>query len=488
MPTKRKDIDIIFSRSDDGYSVKVQNQEGGGEREGAFLPPIKVPEVINGLRLARSREIKAKGFNWSDPEKKKIKGLGSGFFKSLSSYLEHFLPKAGSTDNARLRFKFNKNVPELAKWPWEYLYNHNYFCLQRHTPIVRYIEFGEITRALQLNQNQLPLKILFVAANSPRYRQLDLAKELAEIKKTLEGFGDKVKYNTLIDNEATSQNLLQKLEEEKYHVLHFMGHGTFDANEEKGYLQLFDEPLEDEVLKTWIADHRSLKMVFLNACRGAQSDGEDIFTGMAHSIVEIGVPAVIAMQFAISDEAAIAFSTTFYQKIIGEETDLEDAVTAGRKVLQRKRATRLEWGTPALFLRTINTSLFDTKLVESKTPKKNVFSPEFLPYLLNRHKQIQDIENALDKFKNKPLVCVVHGYKDQCMDKFIERLKERDLPKAQNIKKEKIKYKWIRWPAEFRNNDDIVNGLRRNLSGELLGARNHSLAEIKSGSVPYLPW
>src|SRR6185295_7061216 len=105
----------------------------------------------------------------------------------------------------------------------------------------------------------------------------------------------------------------QKLRHQSYEVLHFMGHGGF----EKGKGALFFEnergesaPISGEVLGESLRSIRSLRFVFLNACQSAafpRQAGLDPYTGVANALVIRGVPAVIAMQFPISDEAAIHF-------------------------------------------------------------------------------------------------------------------------------------------------------------------------------------
>ena len=66
------------------------------------------------------------------------------------------------------------------------------------------------------------------------------------------------------------------------------------------------------------------------------------------------MPAVVAMQFPISDKAAIAFSETFYQRIAkGDPVDV--AMAEGRKKLWHLE----EWATPVLFLRSKDGVLFE---------------------------------------------------------------------------------------------------------------------------------
>jgi hypothetical protein len=64
-----------------------------------------------------------------------------------------------------------------------------------------------------------------------------------------------------------------------------------------------------------IRGRRSLRLVVLNACEGARSARDDPFGGMAQALVRRGIPAVVTMQFEISDAAALVFSQPFYQAI-----------------------------------------------------------------------------------------------------------------------------------------------------------------------------
>jgi hypothetical protein len=78
--------------------------------------------------------------------------------------------------------------------------------------------------------------------------------------------------------------------------------------------------------------------------------------GMALSLA--GVPAVVAMQYSISDPGAIAFSTTFYRALAsGETVDL--AVGLARRELYSARYPAIEWAVPVLFLRSPDGRIFD---------------------------------------------------------------------------------------------------------------------------------
>jgi hypothetical protein len=68
----------------------------------------------------------------------------------------------------------------------------------------------------------------------------------------------------------------------------------------------------------------------------------DPYAGTAANLVELGIPAIVAMQFEISDEAAIAFSAAMYTALMsGHTVDL--AVTLARQAILT--TSRIEWAT-----------------------------------------------------------------------------------------------------------------------------------------------
>ena len=60
-----------------------------------------------------------------------------------------------------------------------------------------------------------------------------------------------------------------------WHVFHFVGHGGFDTHADEGVVVLTGEDgyahyLYATQLGRLLADHRSLRLVFLNACESAR--------------------------------------------------------------------------------------------------------------------------------------------------------------------------------------------------------------------------
>ena len=103
------------------------------------------------------------------------------------------------------------------------------------------------------------------------------------------------------------------------------------------------------MLGTILQDHRSLRLVVLNSCEGARTSSVDPFSGVATSLIEFGIPAVIGMQFEITDEAAIAFNESLHTAL-AHGLPIDAALGRARRAIVAAREA--EFGTPVLFMRT----------------------------------------------------------------------------------------------------------------------------------------
>jgi hypothetical protein len=88
------------------------------------------------------------------------------------------------------------------------------------------------------------------------------------------------------------------------------------------------------------------RLVVLNSCSGAAGGVVDLFSGTAAALVRGGVSAVAAMQYEISDLAAIA-----------RGRGVDDAISSGRVAI-RGPATGPWNGSPVLYLRGRDARLF----------------------------------------------------------------------------------------------------------------------------------
>ena len=119
-------------------------------------------------------------------------------------------------------------------------------------------------------------------------------------------------------------------------------------------------------------DHEALRLIFLNTCQGAQGGRSDPFAGMAQRLVQQGLPAVLAMQFPVSDAAATALSQAFYQAL-ADGLPADSALSEARKAIAAHGNER-EWATPVLFSRSEDNRLFDlaTQAEGAERPRPSV--------------------------------------------------------------------------------------------------------------------
>jgi len=92
-------------------------------------------------------------------------------------------------------------------------------------------------------------------------------------------------------------------------------------------------------------------VVVLNACKSATVSTSLAFMGIAPALIRAGIPAVIAMQYAIRDSSATAFSGALY-RALADGAPLDAAVTEGRKAISAQiTPDEADWGIPVLFMR-----------------------------------------------------------------------------------------------------------------------------------------
>ena len=125
--------------------------------------------------------------------------------------------------------------------------------------------------------------------------------------------------------------------------------------------------LDGTELASLLADQTSLRLVVLNACEGARTTLTDPFAGVATTLVQLGVPAVVAMQFEISDAAAILFAEELYTNLIGRQDPIDAAVAEARKAIYIEQGT-VEWATPVLFMGDIDVELFRFEVEAAPLP------------------------------------------------------------------------------------------------------------------------
>jgi hypothetical protein len=193
------------------------------------------------------------------------------------------------------------------------------------------------------------------------FPQLDVAAEWDRLNSSLHDLIDRGLVSLTKLPDATLASLQRPLRLSQYNIFHFIGHGGFDEQSQDGALVLEDAKgrghlVSGQDLGIMVSGHRALRLVILNACEGARSSTSDPFAGVAQALIQQAIPAVIAMQFEITDDAAITFAHEFYGA-------LADGYPVDATLAESRRAifaqgNEFEWATPVLYMRSPNGQLF----------------------------------------------------------------------------------------------------------------------------------
>ena len=354
----------LTPRADGGYDA-VGRGPDGSEHVGTFRLPFEGEELerrVLGVaghttRAVRptTRDVGAGATPAMDAEE-----LGGALAASLlagdvaAGYDAARRAAVGVGRGLRLTLSLGAS-PALLSVPWELLYRAPTFLAnQRQTPVVRHLDVAGLPAPPVVAGT---VRILGVVANPPDTPPLDVAAERRRVERAVAEVVASGRVTLDWLEPATPRRLREVLRDGSYHVLHYVGHGDFTpAGEGVLYLEAGTDAearghseLDSAELASLLADQVSLRLVVLNACDGARTSLTDPFAGVATTLVQLGVPAVVAMQFAISDAAAILFAEELYTNLVGRQSTVDAAVSEARKAIYIEQGT-VEWATPVLFM------------------------------------------------------------------------------------------------------------------------------------------
>jgi tetratricopeptide (TPR) repeat protein len=304
-----------------------------------------------------------------------LREFGQAIFRSIFVDAPLIQDRYARSKSKDLRIKLRIESTELAGLPWEYLYEEDEMpsFVSLRLPIVRYLETAG--QAGQMGVKG-PLRILGMIADpaTGEWPKLDVVKERDRINKGTDRLQREGKVEFQWVSGGTGKDLMTKLQEGEWHVFHFIGHGGVeergendetDGFDERGFIVMVDEdgkPVKkfaDDLATMLIGASKSLRLVVLNCCESAKINVGDRFGNPAIGLMRTGwLPAVVAMQFPITDGAAISMSEGFYTAL-ANNSPVDNAITLARRFIQNR--SRVEWGIPVLYMRSADGKIFDVE-------------------------------------------------------------------------------------------------------------------------------
>ena len=273
------------------------------------------------------------------------------------------LAKLGPDAGLRLRLRLPR---ELAAVPWEYIYvdragggdgMDGFLALDPRVAIVRHEAIAAPVDTLAVTGT---IRVVAAFASNPDLAELNLKQEIADLKTALDTQAGIAK--TILEN--ATLNDIQSETRKGAAIFHFAGHGGFTRQMSDvpgvytgtGLLAFDDQFVDAEQLGLNLRGN-GIRLAVLAGCETGRRDGVNVWSGVAPVLVKAGIPAVVANQFSIRDNCAIAFSQQFYRALVGG-LPIERAVTAGRIAAYNKDKEGRDWGVPVLYHRAGDGQLF----------------------------------------------------------------------------------------------------------------------------------
>jgi len=218
----------------------------------------------------------------------------------------------------------------LAAIPWEYLYqparggrNGRFLASDSHIVLSRHIPLEAGPRGSVAAADGLRM---LIAISQPDDRRLgpvmydDVLAAIEGVGRAKSGVAVSVLHNPTAAQLQEGGRAARR--PRARHLVHFMGHGEFDPDDGEARLAL----VADDGGTDWIPDQQ-LADIFSPRRRCAPGrrpalvrGGSGRFLGqlrgaLRRKLARSGVQCVVAMQYAVTNETAIAFSTSLYRHL-----------------------------------------------------------------------------------------------------------------------------------------------------------------------------
>jgi CHAT domain len=349
-------------------TARMQLRKAPGGRPTEFGKIIRLHERI------KNYTNRAQG---TLPAGKELMALGDSLFKTLlTGRVQRLYDEARARQHGgKLDLVLTSMVSWIAEKPWEFAYDaeRKRFLATEDVNFIRNVLTSIPSDAVK--QDEKCLRILVVCAQPLELARLDVAQEITLIRRGFESLERQGLAKIDILPRATPEKLHRRLSVGKYSVVHFIGHGEFDASKQEGAL-LFEtaegtaRPLSGAYLRQ-IFCGRGLSLVFLNAClSGTGGRGADFNKGVAQSLVEQGLPALVANQYSVLDTSATSFAQHFYWS-------LAQGFSLGRAAREARIAVNLDidgeiidWAVPVVYAREPGMILCAPRKVRRAKPKR----------------------------------------------------------------------------------------------------------------------
>jgi hypothetical protein len=249
--------------------------------------------------------------------------------------------------NGRIAHLVLQMPRELMRFPWELLRDRRGWLVERFAIGRQVIAEGNGISRWTASRRHGPLRLLVVA---PKVRGsgaelagvgvlegVHVAACFERLKERLPGLVDACDFMAHVDAAVTVDDFRNLIREGRYDIVHFAGHGRYDAAAPERSCWMFsDGPLYAFELRHTLANARVLPwLVYGSACEGAR-DGlgqrlHDGLYGMASAALGRGVAAYVGPLWRISETDAKNLAAAFYEALLLRRASIGEALALARR-------------------------------------------------------------------------------------------------------------------------------------------------------------
>ncbi len=343
------------------YCIKVENvPEGGILAETVVSWPVQ-EWLMNAKQLMGNplaNILQKPGSKTADNFVPNLVDLGQALHNALlqDSIRDSWLMSQAIAQHYHsvLRFRLGLKGPVLPRLPWEVMHCWNSsIAAAGYATFSRYQAYPRIPlHAKYRSPATAQLRMLVVIASPLDQDELAIQREVISLRTELAKSTSPIEISIL--EHPGREELAYALEHGNYQIFHYSGHSGLGVNGGNLYLVNNQTGLTEILSGNDLAGlllNNGVQLAVFNSCRGVYTAEVETTTGnLAQSLVNQGIPAVLAMSERIPDHVAVALSRLFYRNLSqGYPVDLSLS-RARQGLIAAYGSQQLYWALPVLYL------------------------------------------------------------------------------------------------------------------------------------------